>query len=341
MPVLFCVLWIVGFTPAATPATAPASAPARIEGVVTAAQTRPMKPPRGERDAALLKPYEEPAEGFAWSMQRRSGLPTHEIFDVQFPSPVVTPTPENNTVHGEYYRCRGAGKRPAVVVLHILDGRFRESRLVCGYLATQGMNSILVKMAYYGPRRPTDPQHFRALTQNLDTLIEGTRQSVMDARRAARWLATLPEVDPDRISILGTSLGGFVGSVASGVDGRFTRSVFILAGGGLDQVLTTREREVRTVREAIQTTGLTREELTRRLVPIEPLTFAGRIDPATVLMVNTREDPIVPPACAEALAGAIGPVDLQWYEGDHYALIWKLPAVLAQVARHLDTQPSP
>ncbi len=310
--------------------------PAHLEGTLAASRARPMKPTDDTRLAALLKHYEEPAINVAWTMDRWYGAANYDVYDLRFPSPVVTDVPENNTVYCEYYRCRGDQKRPAVIVLHISDGKFVESRAICHYLATQGFDGVMLKMAYYGPRRPKDPDRMRALTQSLDTLCEGTRQSAMDARRAARWLAVQSQIDPARISILGTSLGGFVASVASGVDGRFAHSVFILAGGDLIQVLTTPTPEVRTVREAIEASGLTLAQVARKLELIEPCTFASRIDPASVLMVNTRDDPVVPPASAEALAKAIGGARIEWYDGDHYALIKRFFEVLARVADHLN-----
>src|SRR5437868_3169729 len=42
-----------------------------------------------------------------------------DLADVTFPSPVKTPHERNNTVHCELYRSKQAGKRPAVIVLHI------------------------------------------------------------------------------------------------------------------------------------------------------------------------------------------------------------------------------
>jgi len=323
-------------TAAATTLPALPPGPLHLEGTVTASQMRLMKPTDDVRLAALLKHYEEPPGDVAWTMDRQHGLADYDVYDLRFPSPVITDVPENNTVHCEYYRCRGDQMRPAVIVLHISDGKFVESRAICHYLATRGFDGLMLKMAYYGPRRPKEQERMRALTQNLDTLCEGVRQSAMDARRAARWLSAQPLIDRTQISILGTSLGGFVASVASGVDGRFSHSVFVLAGGDLARVLSTKTREVRSVREAIEASGLRPAELTKKLELIEPCTFAGRIDPATVMMVNTRDDPVVPPASVEALARSIGNVRIDWYDGDHYALIWRLFEVLARVTEHLN-----
>jgi hypothetical protein len=229
----------IGAIASAPASTAPAVAasrpvgPKRLEGTITAAQVRPMKPADDPALAAMLKQYEPPPGGFAWSAERVGTMSTYDVYDLRFPSPYTSATPENNTVPCEYYRCRGDRKRPVVIVLHILDGRFRESRMICNYLAAQGIDGVLLKMAYYGPRRPQDPERQRRLTQDLDTLVEGVRQTVMDVRRLAQILQYQPEIDAERISVLGVSLGGFVGSLASGVDGGFARSIFVLAGGNL------------------------------------------------------------------------------------------------------------
>src|SRR5262245_3134172 len=54
-----------------------------------------------------------------------------DLADVTFPSPVKTPSEQNNTVHCELYRAKHEGKRPAVIVLHILGGDFALARLFC------------------------------------------------------------------------------------------------------------------------------------------------------------------------------------------------------------------
>ena len=75
------------------------------------------------------------------------------MWNVTFPSPVVTPFEANNTVHCEYFQPKRAGKHPAVIVLHILGGDFPLSRLFCNRMAQQGVAALFVKMPYYGPRR--------------------------------------------------------------------------------------------------------------------------------------------------------------------------------------------
>ena len=75
------------------------------------------------------------------------------VSKVTFPSPVVTPHENNNTVHCEYFCPTTPGEKPGVIVLHILGGDFDLARLFCRALAGRGVNALFLKMPYYGERR--------------------------------------------------------------------------------------------------------------------------------------------------------------------------------------------
>jgi dienelactone hydrolase len=262
-------------------------------------------------------------------------LTSSAAFTVTFPSPFVSPFECNNTVHCEYFMAKSAAppslavKRPAVVVLHILDGKFVAERLVCGCLAASGTNALLLKMPFYGPRRP--PEWKGQMTDDIEVLYAGLKQAIMDTRRAAEWLASRPEVDPKAIGLCGISLGGFVAATAAGVDGNFPRVVIVLAGGDLVKVLDNRPREVVALRELAEKRGYTTARLQELLHPVEPLTFASRLKKTKMLMINGKEDEVVPEECSQALADASG-AKLKWFEATHYTLVEFLPTLLQEVA---------
>src|SRR3954466_3578549 len=56
--------------------------------------------------AKVPEPYRLAERSFKYKLELKHDLPASgvDIYRVTFPSPVVTPTPENNTVHCEYYR---------------------------------------------------------------------------------------------------------------------------------------------------------------------------------------------------------------------------------------------
>ena len=136
----------------AEPAAPPAAAtPLQGQHRVPAGRTR-------RQPAGAVPPLAPHSFSF---MQRRLDDPSQvlKLWEVTFPSPVVTPHPNNNTVHCEYFQPLAAGKHPGVIVLHILGGDFALSRLFCRSLAHHGVAALFVKMPYYGPggsptRRP-------------------------------------------------------------------------------------------------------------------------------------------------------------------------------------------
>src|SRR5262249_40782239 len=115
---------------------------------------------------------------------RNSGV---DIYRLQFPSPVTTPHSENNTVHAEYYRPRGKGPFPGVIVLDITGGDQTVSRTIATHLAQHRIAGLFVQMAYYGPRRPPGSK-LRLLSLDYRHTLAAIRQTVLDVRRASAWL---------------------------------------------------------------------------------------------------------------------------------------------------------
>src|SRR5687768_13149709 len=60
--------------------------------------------------------YRLDAREFPYELERKAELSANEltIYRLRYPSAMTCPTPENNTVHAEYYRPHGDGPFPAV-----------------------------------------------------------------------------------------------------------------------------------------------------------------------------------------------------------------------------------
>lgn len=262
-----------------------------------------------------------------------------EASEVTFPSPVRTPFECNNTVHCEFYRPQQAGRRPAVVVLHILGGDFPLARLFCHALAQHGTAALFVKMPYYGPRRPETPRK-RMIADDPHETVEGLRQAVLDIRRASAWLAAHESVDPERIGIFGISLGGITAALAAEHEPRFRNVCLMLAGGDLAKV-TWESKELRGVRTKWEASGGTVDEFFAVLRSVDPLTYAERLRSRHLLMINARNDEVIPPACTESLWRAIGEPRIVWYDAGHYSAAGYLLHGLVEVAQFFAVEPSP
>jgi dienelactone hydrolase len=257
-----------------------------------------------------------------------------EVFEVRFPSPVESPHPENNTVHAEYFRPKSAaGKVPAVVVLDILQGNGLVSRGAAMWLAQNGVAALAVTMPYYGPRRPAEGHH-RMLTPNVEQSVENVRQTVLDCRRAVAWLAARPEVDPDRLGVMGTSLGSFMGGLVAASEPRVRTACLLLGGGGLVDAFYNHP-QARWIARALLVVGVTREKLARQIAPVDPLTYADRLKEKKLLMIGASRDDIVPPEAMRRLWEATGRPKIVWVDATHVGAAAHAFTAMNAVIAHL------
>jgi dienelactone hydrolase len=271
---------------------------------------------------------------FDYTMTPIRDLPVSgvEIYAVTFPSPVTTPTSENNTVYAEYYRPKKPGKFPAVVVLDITGGNQELSRFIARTLAQNDIAGLFVQMAYYGPRRPPGSK-LRMLSTNIPQTMAAVRQTVLDCRCAAALLASRPEVDAKRIGIMGTSLGSFVATLTGEMDPRFNRVAILLGGGGLVDAFYDHPQAA-PYRKIWEMLGGTKEQVVKSLAPVDPITKAANLRGRNVLMIAASRDEIVPPAAAVKLWEEMGKPKIVWYDTTHYGAALFIPAALKPIMNH-------
>ena len=288
----------------------------------------------------LLQEYNFPADPFPWHLRAVDTTEKYRVHHLTFPSPRHYDMLTCNTVHAEYYEPRGIvpqgsiaqGRtwkpRPAVIVLHILDGRFAVARLVCRSFAAMGVPCLMVQMPYYGDRRPKGKGLSDVMLEKPERMFEAMAGAVPDIRRAACWLQARPEVDADRLGLLGVSLGAIAGALVAGVDQRFTRNVLVI-GGGDPATIVWAAPETRGVKAKLIELGYTRDSLAKSIQGVDPLTFAHRVNPKQVLMINATADKTIPKQTTLALWEAMGKPAIKWHTGGHYSMGLYTPLVLS------------
>lgn len=253
--------------------------------------------------------------------ERQSG--DISVYNVQFPSPVVTEFECNNTVHGLYFQPAGPGPFPGAVVLHILGGDFILAQTVANHLARHGVASLFIKMPYYGERRPPNSKR-RMISRNPHETVEGMTQAVFDIRRAVAWLRARPEVDDVDLGVTGISLGGLMSALSAAGEPRIRKVGIQLAGGHLAESLWDHPiREVTDFRKEWESMGGTRETFVATLKPIDPATHGHLLKGRRVLMLAARKDEIFPESSIHALWESMGKEpQLVWLEdAGHYTAV--------------------
>lgn len=256
-----------------------------------------------------------------------------EVYTLTFPSPVKTKHESNNTVPCEYYLPKGAAKRPAVVVLDILDGALVVSRAQALWLAQHGIPAVIVQMAYYGPRRPPGTKE-KLLTIDVDKSVANITQTVLDCRRAVAWLESRPEVDATRIGLLGTSLGSFVGGVVAGIEPKIKSACLLLGGGGLVDSFN-QHPQAGPALGMLALVGITPDKLKKQINPVDPLTYAGTLKTKKLLLIGASRDDIVPPVAMKTLWEATDKPPIVWVDATHVGAALYLLPMMRQVVKTL------
>ncbi len=253
------------------------------------------------------------------------------VHEVTFPSPYLSPHPENNIIWCEFYQPLGLQKGPGVVILDILGGDQSLSRTIATQLARQGIHTLFMQLAYYGPRRPKNSK-LKLLSTNILQTVNGIQQSVLDLRVAAAFLESRPEVDPTRIGITGTSLGSFFSALGAETESRFSRCSILLGGGGFVDGFYDHP-DAALFRFVWEIVGNSKARAKELLAPYDPITRAHELKTKKLLIMAASKDEVVPPSMATALWEASGKQKIIWFEAGHYSAILHLPVAIGEITR--------
>ncbi len=225
---------------------------------------------------------------------------------------------------------KAQGPSPCVLALHGLGGDKESLRLLGALLCPLGIAVLAYDAQYHGERRQPAPILSPFLYRSRDALI----QTVVDGRRAIDYLCTRPEIDHQRIGLVGLSMGGILGGVLAGVEPRLKVAALLVAGGGWGDILRLSDHPVA---KALRESGLDPQGVQQALDPVDPSHFVSRIPARPLLFINGRNDEIVPPATSEALQSlaAAPTTEVQWLEAGHGLNATALPLLIGWLGRNL------
>jgi len=131
------------------------------------------------------------------------------------------------------------------------------------------------------------------------------------------YLERRPDVDPEKILVVGASLGVPIAVDAAAIDPRLRAAILLYGGGNLTKLA---EHGARATVPQSWKRKVMGWWVGAALAPVEPLKYVGRISPRPVLMINGNEDESIPRECVLALYGmAREPKELIWLETSHVA----------------------
>jgi dienelactone hydrolase len=129
------------------------------------------------------------------------------------------------------------GRRPVVIVLHGTGAKKEEQLGLLRTLADRGFTGVAIDARYHGERAKTDEGIGEYIGALLQTYRSGQGHpymydTVWDTMRLVDYLVTRPDVDSNRIGLLGISKGGTETYLTAAVDPRIAVVVPIIGVQG-------------------------------------------------------------------------------------------------------------
>jgi poly(3-hydroxybutyrate) depolymerase len=263
---------------------------------------------------------------------------------------------ENKSVLGEYFQPRNIKNAPLAIVIHGWGDRSAiPCKLLARSLVKKGNAAFIFYLVFHTSRMP-ETMTGRMPYLNTEDWFEGYRASVIEVRQIIDWAASRPEIDKERIAVLGISLGGFVSEIAMGVDKRIKAGVFMIAGGN-SEIITWKtknnaiprghgctEAECHQIRSRYpEYLAEVTEKGIDNVVPLnhcyltDALTFAPSLRGRPVLMLNAKWDKTVPTEATLDFWKACHEPEIKWLPGSHVGFWLWYPAIAREITRFLSS----
>jgi pimeloyl-ACP methyl ester carboxylesterase len=228
--------------------------------------------------------------------------------DFEFQSPIRSAWEENNRVYGRFFRCgEDWQSKPAVLLVHGWNGELGykyQFPFLAWRLRRLDINTAMIELPYHGKRKPPRGSARRNfITNNLEDILEATRQAVADTRAALCWLGAQ---GCSGIGAWGISLGGWISGLVACTNQRKDFVVLTCPVVRMDRVIAELPF-CEPIRRCLEGTQLGLDRLNLRDQKV-------RIDPENVLLVAPQYDVFAPRETLEEL----------WEAWDHPE-IWRVP----------------
>ncbi|MDA8017047.1 MAG: hypothetical protein MPN21_06310 [Thermoanaerobaculia bacterium] len=287
--------------------------------VRTAADTASMRP--GPRDPTILTPRSDAPRPFLRPLpDGELDYGWHDGFLAWKPKPCTGAVEASAKV----MISRRPGPKRWVVVLPIWGSSIYPPRQISRRLLRGAKAADTNVLWILGPdelfdwqamaEARTEAEYLKVVEQGAECLAA----SVRDAREWIDWIATRDDYHPDRLGLVGFSIGAIAAATLVAVDPRPDATALVMGGGRLEHIFASCRGDARFGRNAAsERFGWTREEFLLRIEeplsivdPVGWLSLAGNkgpaVDPSTLFFVSATKDTCVPEISRDSLWIALG-----------------------------------
>jgi len=239
---------------------------------------------------------------------------------------------------------RSGKKLPAIIFLHGIGQNKNFLKVITLPFNQAGFALVSFDQYTQGERKLRGKQSFLGRGK---ALAQRAGKTVNEARRLIDYLSAHPDIDSERLYLVGASYGAITGSILMAKDKRLRAGVMVYGGGDYRKLLNSYANRlgVAAALGLIDGENLNPERpplprLTASqqrqvglvmgcLIPVvryfmgvaDPIHYAGQISPTPVYFQNGSSDVLVPAAAGKALQDAAKePKKVTWYESDHVGI---------------------
>jgi uncharacterized protein len=182
---------------------------------------------------------------------------------------------------------RGGDTRGCLIWQYGIGSRKEDAAKLWQGAAQLGLATFSIDLRDHGARASTS-QPLADAVQSPTAIAGIVRGSVSDLRRGIDYLERQPYCHQN-IAYAGVSLGGIIGSVLASEDRRVRATVIMSTPASWQAVLSTEA-----VLSSLRGHPAKQRAALQVLSPLDPLRYITRIAPRPLLIVNGRQDAIVP-----------------------------------------------
>ena len=201
------------------------------------------------------------------------------------------------------------GRCPALLIL----GGLRTGRKNIEYIhGTRGIVLLALDYPYGGKITEMSAWEFIRWIPEIRRAVINTVPATMSA---VDYLLGRDDVDPDRIIVIGGSLGAFFVPAHAAADDRSAAAVMIFGAADIQGVLSATTEVPRLFARPLGWLGAV------LVSPVEPLKYMDRIPPRPLLVISGTEDAEIPIECSRLLHDAARePKTIRWMETGHVTI---------------------
>ncbi|MCK5863181.1 MAG: alpha/beta hydrolase [Candidatus Hydrogenedentes bacterium] len=221
------------------------------------------------------------------------------------------------------------GKIPLIIFLHGIGQRKEFIEEICTPFNEAGFAMACFDQSMQGERKLKGKGISMAL-KSIVAFRQRPWKTINDARRLIDYLQTHPEIDPDRIYLVGASYGSITGTTLTAFEKRIRATVLVVGGADIKLML-----DAPVIKEEMNNAALhwiAKQIVSWIMKPADPKNYAHLTEDTPVLMQSGSEDRLVIPAAGKALYEALGkPKEIRWYPCDHPGLRKEDAGIIVQI----------